>query len=219
MAVDAITPAYDAWAKTYDADVNELIPVEQMVVRSLLRTIECHSVLDAATGTGRYAFFVAERGNHVIGIDQSDGMLAQAIEKKRQTGLPVQFMRGKLARLPLPDNAFDLVICALAMSHNPDLSEPCRELVRVARQGGSLVVSDLHPHFQKTYGADYQIEIAGKPYAYPLFHYAVDDYTDALKAAGAAVLAALDVPTQFRAPSGERVTEPGALVIWAKKSI
>ena len=104
MVVDAIRLAYDAWARTYDTDANELIPVEQMVVCSLLQSIECHSVLDAATGTGRYAFLMAERGKRIIGIDQSESMLAQAAEKKRRTDLAIEFMRGELACLPLPDN-------------------------------------------------------------------------------------------------------------------
>jgi SAM-dependent methyltransferase len=217
MELDVITTAYNAWGKTYDSDPNELIPIEQLAVHSLLRTIEGRTVLDAATGTGRYALHFAEQGKQVTGVDASEGMLSQAIEKATAQNLPVRFLRGDIACLPLADNAFDLVICALALSHNQSLTEPCREFVRVMCGGGNLIISDLHPHFQKVFGANYQLEIADKSYAYPLYHDDLDDYLIALNTAGANVLTALDVPSQFKTSDGERVTVPGALVIWAKK--
>ncbi|WP_158102462.1 class I SAM-dependent methyltransferase [Streptomyces africanus] len=67
-------------------------------------------------------------------------MLAQA--RKR---LPdVTFREADLHRLPLPDNAVDTVVCALALMHVPDLAPVWAEFVRVLRPGGSLVISDAH---------------------------------------------------------------------------
>jgi SAM-dependent methyltransferase len=76
----------------------------------------------------------------VIGVDASPDMLAQA--RKR---LPdVDFHEADLHRLPLADNAVDTVVCALALTHVPDLAAVLAEFARVLRPGGSLVISDAH---------------------------------------------------------------------------
>ncbi|MET7496754.1 class I SAM-dependent methyltransferase [Streptomyces sp900116325] len=81
-----------------------------------------------------------ELGHHVIGVDASPHMLAQA--RKRLPG--ADFLEADLHRLPLPDNAVDTVICALALTHVPDLAPVLTEFARVLRPGGNLVISDAH---------------------------------------------------------------------------
>lgn len=73
-----------------------------------------------------------ELGHHVIGVDASPHMLAQA--RMRLPG--VDFLEADLHRLPLPDNAVDTVICALALTHVPDLAPVLAEFARVLRPGG-----------------------------------------------------------------------------------
>jgi 2-polyprenyl-3-methyl-5-hydroxy-6-metoxy-1,4-benzoquinol methylase len=78
-----IKATYYSWSTTYDETPNPLIAVEEITVRSLLRTIEFQCVLDAATVTGRYAIFLAEQGKQVAAIDDNEKMLAVA-ERKAQ---------------------------------------------------------------------------------------------------------------------------------------
>lgn len=220
MTTQRVTETYDSWSKTYDTHDNPLIPIEELAVRSLLRTLEYETVLDAATGTGRHALFLAEQGKQVTAIDASPGMLAEARKKAAAQRLPVRFEQADLVELPLQDVSCDLVLCALALAHVKDLSNPCQELVRVLRPGGNLVISDLHPWFQAQYGPEYRAELLeGETFFFPCYHSHVDKYLHAVQGAGAQVLAALDIPSRWIPPEGRHVAVPGALIVWAQKPI
>ncbi|WP_392675663.1 class I SAM-dependent methyltransferase [Streptomyces sp. LN785] len=131
---------YQDWAPHYDAPGNQMIDIEQPVVRRLLDGLPAGTALDAACGTGRHTAYLQELGHHVIGVDASPDMLNQA--RKRLPG--VEFHEADLHRLPLPDNAVDTVVCALALTHVPDLAPVLAEFARVLRPGGDLVISDAH---------------------------------------------------------------------------
>jgi ubiquinone/menaquinone biosynthesis C-methylase UbiE len=205
-----LNATYDAWSNTYDETPNPLIEVEEMAVRSLLRTIEFHDVLDAATGTGRYAVYLAEQGKRVAAVDCNENMLAEARRKAAARQLAIEFRREDISSPSFGDSSFDLVICALTLVHIEDLTKPCREFVRVLRHGGHLVISDAHPVVQAEGGPDRMLELVeGKePLFFPSYHSQVEDYLQAMKSAGAEVLAALDIPLKLR---GE--VFPGALVV------
>src|SRR5262245_8827051 len=131
MEINPVITTYNVWSTTYDTDPNPLIPIEALTVRSLLRTLVYHDVLAAATGTGRYALEFARQGKQVTAVDASASMLAVAQAKAQQENLRLTFREEQLAHLSSADASFDLVICALALSHNPHLQQPCAELVRV----------------------------------------------------------------------------------------
>ena len=139
--LDAVA-GYASWARSYDGEPeNDTIELEQQAVRALLDELPEGVVLDAACGTGRHAAYLAGRGRAVIGIDSSEAMLEQARRK-----LPgVDLRRGDLRALPLEDCSASAVVCALALSHLPDLGPAVSELGRVLRPGGRLIVSNPHP--------------------------------------------------------------------------
>ena len=133
-----IAEGYDAWASDYDQPGNRLIELEQPVVREILGRLPPGRALDAACGTGRHAEYLASLGHEVIGVDASGEMLAVARGK-----IPGgDFRAGDLLRLPVPDRHVELVVCALALSHVPDLAPVLAEFARVLRHGGHLVISD-----------------------------------------------------------------------------
>jgi len=138
VPIDTVT-GYSRWAPSYD-DWNPLIEVEQPAVRRVLGTIEAGDALDAATGTGRHAAFLAARGHRVTGVDSSDAMLAIARAKVPDA----DFRLGELTSLPLEDGSVDLVVCGLALTHQPALEPVLSEFARVLRPGGHLVTSDIH---------------------------------------------------------------------------
>ncbi|HEY3753584.1 MAG TPA: class I SAM-dependent methyltransferase [Pseudonocardiaceae bacterium] len=80
-------------------------------------------------------------GHRVIGVDGSPDMLTRAHTRVPQA----EFHVGDLHRLPVPDAEVDLVVCALALTHVPDLAPVLAEFARVLRPGGQLVISDLSP--------------------------------------------------------------------------
>lgn len=130
--------AYRSWAAAYDQPGNQLLDIEGPLVRSLLDDLPVGVALDAACGTGRHAEYLARLGHTVIGVDSSEEMLAIA-RAKVPSG---RFVSGELESLPVPDDHVDVVVCALALSHVPDLEPVFAEFARVLRPGGSLVVSD-----------------------------------------------------------------------------
>lgn len=140
VVVDPIptTEGYGSWAELYDEPGNQLIDLEQPVVREILDGLPRGVALDAACGTGRHSAYLASLGHTVIGVDGSAAMLDRAREKVPGG----EFHEAELHDLPLPDDHVDLVVCALALMHVPDLAPVLAELVRVLRPGGSLVISD-----------------------------------------------------------------------------
>jgi len=129
---------YAGWAETYDAQANQLIELEQPVVRSILDDVPAGVALDAACGTGRHAAYLASLGHRVIGVDSSPDMLDRARAK-----VPAgEFHQADLHALPVPDDHVDVVVCALALTHVADLTPVLAEFARVLRPGGHLVLSD-----------------------------------------------------------------------------
>ena len=136
----ATREGYDSWAPSYDGQPNQLLELEQPVVREILDRLPVGIALDAGCGTGRHAAYLAALGHTVVGVDSSPGMLARAREKVPQG----EFHEADLHELPLADNSVDLVVCAIALVHVADIAVPFREFARVLRPGGHLVVSDQH---------------------------------------------------------------------------
>jgi ubiquinone/menaquinone biosynthesis C-methylase UbiE len=134
----SIRDGYDRWAASYDEQPNQLLEIEQPIVREILDGLPIGVALDAACGTGRHAAYLASLGHSVIGVDSSPGMLARAREKVPQC----EFHAAELHELPLADDSVDLVVCAIALVHVAEIEGPFREFARVLRSGGHLVVSD-----------------------------------------------------------------------------
>jgi SAM-dependent methyltransferase len=172
--VDTVT-GYESWATTYDEPGNGLFTVEEPLVHEVVDALPPGVALDAACGTGRHAAYLAEHGFRVIGVDSSPDMLEHA-----RTKVPGgEFHVGDLTDLPLPDDAVDLVVCSLALTHLPDLKPAFAELARVLRPGGHLVITDAHheivalgsvPHFRAADGAAQLIAS---------FQHRASDYLDA----------------------------------------
>lgn len=124
---------YRAWASDYDQAGNRLIDLEQPYVRAILDGLPPGTALDAACGTGRHTEYLAALGHTVIGVDGSPEMLAAARAK-----IPGgEFREGDLHHLPVPDEHVDVVVCALALTHVPELSPVLAEFTRVLRPGAT----------------------------------------------------------------------------------
>jgi ubiquinone/menaquinone biosynthesis C-methylase UbiE len=106
------------------------------------QTPRCERVLDAGCGTGNYAIALARAGFEVLGIDYAAGMLASAQAKLTEPlGDRLSFQRMDLNhRLDLADASFDHVINISALQTAADPAFTLRELWRVLRPGGRLLL-------------------------------------------------------------------------------
>jgi len=104
-------------------------------------------MLDVATGTGDFAILAARRLRPaaLLGIDLSEGMLRVAREKVAQAGLAniVSFKKDDCLHLSLPSEAYDALTVAYGIRNFEDLDGGLREMHRVLRRGGHLVIVEL----------------------------------------------------------------------------
>jgi len=99
-------------------------------------------VLDVACGTGVLARTAADRvgpTGKVVGVDLSEGMLSVA----RRLRPDIAWQRGDATDLPLADADFDVTVCQSALMFMPDATAALREMARVTRPGGRLVVCEF----------------------------------------------------------------------------
>lgn len=142
----AVRDGYDRWAAIYDDEANPLILLEDQHLPPLLGDVRGLALADLGCGTGRHALRWAAAGAEVTAVDFSDGMLAAARRKAEQAGLALRFVVHDLtARLPLADASFDCALCCLVLDHIADLAEFLREMGRVARPAGRMIISTVHP--------------------------------------------------------------------------
>jgi ubiquinone/menaquinone biosynthesis C-methylase UbiE len=101
-------------------------------------------VADVGTGTGFLAEAALDAGAQVIGIDNSDGMLAEV--SNRFTGRRFEARRGDTDALPIENGAVDAVVANMVLHHAPDPQAAIREMARVLKPGGRLVITDADSH-------------------------------------------------------------------------
>ncbi|HCT77550.1 MAG TPA: SAM-dependent methyltransferase [Micromonosporaceae bacterium] len=166
---------YRAWSATYDQPGNGLFVHEQPIVHEILDSLPTGVALDAACGTGRYTEYLAAQGHRVIGVDSSPDMLARACTRVPQA----EFHQGDLHEVPLPDDHVDIVVCALALTHVPDLKPVFAEFARVLRPGGHLVISDVHQELVSLGSVPRMRSAAGEPGFLPAYRHRASDYLNA----------------------------------------
>ncbi|MSR43596.1 MAG: bifunctional demethylmenaquinone methyltransferase/2-methoxy-6-polyprenyl-1,4-benzoquinol methylase UbiE [Pedosphaera sp.] len=100
--------------------------------------------LDLCCGTGDVAFALARAGAGVTGLDFSEEMLAMAKQRKPSAGTgQVEFLHGDALQTPFPDAHFDVVTISYGLRNLADFTGGLREMHRVTRPGGRLVILDF----------------------------------------------------------------------------
>jgi SAM-dependent methyltransferase len=100
-------------------------------------------VLDVATGTGHTAFAFSPHVREVIATDITPEMLNEGERLKAERGIRnVEFRIADAHDLPFDDESFDIVTCRRAAHHFVDIRRALREMRRVLRPGGRLVIDD-----------------------------------------------------------------------------
>ncbi|PJF38650.1 MAG: hypothetical protein CUN55_16670, partial [Phototrophicales bacterium] len=139
---------YDVYARRYD-NIKQFEPTyeQHLLARPLLSRIAPHRaplVLDAATGTGRMALALLDNPvfmGRIVAVDLSYKMLEQAASKLKGYQR-VDLLWCSADELPFDDNTFDVVTCLEAIEFTPSPEKTLRELARVLRPGGTLLITN-----------------------------------------------------------------------------
>ena len=133
--------AYADWRSASLGAITEAI--EQRVVLDLIDVRAGLRFLDAGCGDGALVCAAAAKGANAIGVDSDPAMLAAARSRATGLGVDATFLDGRVERLPFPDGTFDVVASVTVLCFVTDAAGAVREMARVLRPGGRLVLGEL----------------------------------------------------------------------------
>lgn len=124
--------------------------------------------LDVCCGEGYYSRLLKERGYQVFGVDISEKM----IEKAKEKSAGIDYHCSDAADMSfLKANSFDLAVCSMGLIDTPDLEGTLREIHRVMKGGSYLVISIIHPCFDRPRTGAWERDADGKK-----LHFKIDNY-------------------------------------------
>ncbi len=151
MRRDSSPSVFEVYANEYDIITNarQREKPHAKEVAALIKRFKSESVLDAGCASGLTAALFAREGVAAVGLDRSEGMIAQAEKTRGDASLPLEFRRGEFESVPRDlHGRFDLVVCLAnsisGVSTVAGLKKALGNFYRTLKPGGSLVLQMLN---------------------------------------------------------------------------
>ncbi len=133
--------AYAGWRASTLGRITDRL--EDALLRDMLGDVAGCAVLDLGCGDGKLAVRLAALGARVVGLDADPAMLRAAASRAAAAGVGMDFAAGRARTLPFPDRRFDIVVAVTVLCFVPDAEAAFREIARVLRPGGAVVIGEL----------------------------------------------------------------------------
>lgn len=134
----------DLYARWRGSELGALTErLERRLVLDLAGEVSDRAVLDLGCGDGDLAVELWQRGAHVVGLDGSAAMIEAAVARAQRAHAQVTFEIGAAAAMPFPAGQFDVVVAVTILCFVADAAPVFREIARVLRPGGRLVICEL----------------------------------------------------------------------------
>lgn len=173
VAYDLIADLYDKWHWTDFWERNE-VPLVSETIKSL----PPGNFLDLGCGTGRYRAVVEQYHPKYTGLDVSEQMLLINSRNHPHSHSTSELILGDLRNTALPANSYDAILVSRVLSHTDDLNSALREINRLLKSGGHLLITDVHSEHPYNTTA---ITMFGTQINIETFKWTRDDLLHALK--------------------------------------
>ena len=178
MSALSARDAYRRWAPDYDRET-AISALEDLTISALGIHTDGRALLDVGCGTARRLREVDAAV--AVGVDVSIEMLGRASQS-------FALIAGDVRAIPLAAGQFDVVWCRLAIGHVRELTAAYRELARVCRAQGTVVVTDISPAAATSGHRRVFRDAAGETHEVEHFVHSMDAHIAAASAAGLALV-------------------------------
>lgn len=137
---------FNDWSKKYDRSILQRLVFRNshdMFIRQIIKDSRPFRILDIGCGTGEFALKLKGRRRdiNISGVDISSEMINVAKKKARFTR-DIDFRIGDVEDMPYDNNIFDYITCAHSFHHYPDKGKAVREMFRVLKNDGKVMIID-----------------------------------------------------------------------------
>jgi len=134
---------WESQAKKWNS-LKLLYPDDYLIVKWLNKIKKSSKILDEGCGIGQFSITFAKKGHKVVGLDFSKTLIKTAKKNAKIFRCPCKFVVGDIRNLPFENNIFDVVISAGIVEHVKETKKCIKEISRVLKKKGILIIHVPH---------------------------------------------------------------------------